>query len=80
MKRFEPNLLLAISTAFALALLLMTASLLGVPGTALRNILLGVICAGGFVLLNAGAALYATTRPGPCASAPACNLGEGVRL
>lgn len=52
MKRFEPNLLLAISTAFALALVLMTASLFGVPGTALRNVLLAVICAGGFVLLN----------------------------
>ena len=52
MKRFEPNLLLAVSTAFALALVIMTASLFGAPGTTLRNVLLAVICAGGFVLLN----------------------------
>lgn len=52
MKRFEPNLLLAVSTGFSLILVLLTASLYGIPGAALRNVLLAVICAGGFVLLN----------------------------
>ncbi|GAA0636761.1 hypothetical protein [Brevundimonas lenta] len=52
MKRIEPNLLLAISTAFALALVLMTTILFGPPQAALRNPLLAIICAGGFILLN----------------------------
>ena len=52
MKRIEPNLLLAISTAFSLALVLMTTSLFGVQGVWLRNLLMVVICTGGFVLLN----------------------------
>lgn len=52
MKRLEPNLLLAVSTAFALILVLLTTSIYGLPGNALRNVLLAVICAGGFVLLN----------------------------
>lgn len=52
MKRLEPNLLLAISTAFSLLLVLMTASLFGPQGVWLRNVLLAVACTGGFVLLN----------------------------
>lgn len=52
MKRLEPNLLLAITTAFALLLVILTATLFGRPGTGLRNVLLAIICAGGFVLLN----------------------------
>ncbi|RZJ39980.1 MAG: hypothetical protein EON86_13345 [Brevundimonas sp.] len=52
MKRFEPNLLLAISTAFSLLLVLMTTSLFGAPGVWLRNVLMAIICAGGFILLN----------------------------
>ncbi len=52
MKRFEPNLLLAVSTAFALILVVLTASVYGQPGNTVRNVLLAVICAGGFVLLN----------------------------
>lgn len=52
MKRLEPNLLLAVSTAFALILVVMTTSLYGPPQAALRNPLLAIICAGGFVLLN----------------------------
>ena len=52
MKRFEPNLLLAVSTACALVLVLLTIHVFGAPGQDLRNILLVVICTGGFVLLN----------------------------
>jgi hypothetical protein len=52
LKRIEPNLLLAISTAFALGLVLMTTILFGPPQAALRNPLLAIICAGGFILLN----------------------------
>ncbi|QDH73587.1 hypothetical protein [Brevundimonas sp. M20] len=52
MKRIEPNLLLAISTASALILVLATIHLFGAPGQDLRNILLVIICTGGFVLLN----------------------------
>lgn len=65
MKRLEPNLLLAVSTAFALALVLMTASLFGAPGTTLRNVLLAVVCTGGFVLLNpiAQRLMKAPSRP-----------------
>jgi len=51
LKRLEPNLLLAITTGFALVLLTVTASVYG-AGEPLRNLLLAVICSGGFVLLN----------------------------
>ena len=51
MKRLEPNLLLAVTTGFALVLVTLTASVYG-AGEPLRNLLLAVICAGGFVLLN----------------------------
>lgn len=52
MKRLEPNLLLAISTAFALVLVLMTTIVFGPPQALLRNPLMAIICAGGFVLMN----------------------------
>lgn len=52
MKRLEPNLLLAISTAFAVGLVLVTTSLYGPESSGLRNILMVIICAGAFVLLN----------------------------
>ncbi len=51
MKRLEPNLLLAVTTGFALVLVTLTASVYG-AGAPLRNGLLAVICSGGFVLLN----------------------------
>lgn len=52
MKRLEPNLLLAITTGFALLLVVVTATVYGPPRSILLNPLLAVICAGGFVLLN----------------------------
>lgn len=52
MKRLEPNLLLAISTGFALLLVIVTATVYGPPSALIRNPLLAIICAGGFVLLN----------------------------
>lgn len=52
MKRLEPNLLLAITTGFALLLVVITASVYGPPVGLIRNPLLAIICAGGFVLLN----------------------------
>ncbi|WP_439477483.1 hypothetical protein [Brevundimonas sp.] len=51
MKRLEPNLLLAVTTGFALVLVTVTASVYG-AGEPLRNLLLAVSCSGGFVLLN----------------------------
>lgn len=52
MKRLEPNLLLAISTAFGLLLVVITTTAFGPPSGLIRNPLLAVLCAGGFVLLN----------------------------
>lgn len=52
MKRLEPNLLLAVTTGFALLLVVVTATVYGPPIGLMRNPLLAVICAGGFVLLN----------------------------
>jgi hypothetical protein len=52
LKRLEPNLLLAVSTGLALALVLMTTIVFGPPQALLRNPLMAIICAGGFVLLN----------------------------
>ena len=51
MKRFEANLLLAVTTGFALVLVTLTASVYG-AGEPLRNLVLAVICASGFILLN----------------------------
>ena len=52
MKRLEPNLLLAITTGFALLLVVITTIVYGPPIGLVRNPLLAIICAGGFVLLN----------------------------
>ncbi|MFA4894211.1 hypothetical protein [Brevundimonas sp.] len=52
MKRLEPNLLLAITTGIALLLVVITATVYGPPIGLIRNPLLAIICAGGFVLLN----------------------------
>ncbi|MCS6625213.1 hypothetical protein N0B44_20070 [Roseibacterium beibuensis] len=52
MKRLEPNLLLALSTALALVLVVVTASFYGATANVLRNVLLAVFCTAGFVLLN----------------------------
>ncbi|KQY75215.1 hypothetical protein [Brevundimonas sp. Root1423] len=52
MKRLEPNLLLAITTGCALLLVVITATVYGPPASLIRNPLLAIICAGGFVLLN----------------------------
>ncbi len=51
MKGLEPNLLLAVTTGIALLLVTLTASVYG-AGAPLRNLLLAVICSGGFVVLN----------------------------
>jgi hypothetical protein len=51
LNRLEPNLLLAVTTGFALLLVTLTVSVYG-AGEPLRNLLLAVICASGFVLLN----------------------------
>jgi len=51
LKRLEPNFLLAVTTGFALILVTLTVSVYG-AGEPLRNLLLAVICASGFVLLN----------------------------
>lgn len=52
MKRLEPNLLLAVTTGFALLLVVIVATVYGPPVGFIRNPLLAIICAGGFVLLN----------------------------
>ena len=52
MKRIEPNLLLALTTGVAVALLITTASVFGEPGSGLKYVLLALVCSVGFVLLN----------------------------
>jgi hypothetical protein len=52
LSRLEPNLLLAVTTGLALLLVVITATVYGPPIGLIRNPLLAVICAGGFVLLN----------------------------
>lgn len=52
MSRTEPNALLALSAAFALLLVVLTTAVYGPPLALIRNPLLAVICAGGFLLLN----------------------------
>ena len=52
MKGIEPNLLLALSTGFAVVFLVIATSLYGPSVLLIRNALMAVICAGGFVLLN----------------------------
>lgn len=50
--RVEPNALLALSTFFALLLAVITTAVYGPPIALVRNPLLAVICAVGFVLMN----------------------------
>lgn len=64
MNRLEPNLLLAVSTGVALLLLLMTASLYGEPGHAVKYVILAVICSAVFVALN-GRMARMMKRPEP---------------
>ena len=52
MNRLEPNALLALSAAFALLLVVLTTAVYGPSIALIRNPLLAVICAGGFVLMN----------------------------
>ena len=52
MKRLEPNLLLAVTTGFALLLVVITATVYGPAIGLIRNPLLAIICAGGYVLMN----------------------------
>jgi len=52
LKRLEPNLLLAVSAGFALLLVVITASAFGPEIGLVRNPVMAVLCAGGFVLLN----------------------------
>lgn len=52
MRRLEPNLLLAVTTGLALALLVMTASVYGSGDGLVRNALLAVICAAVFAVAN----------------------------
>jgi len=50
--RIEPNLLLAITTGVAVALLVTTASVFGEPGQALKYAILAVVVSSAYVLLN----------------------------
>jgi hypothetical protein len=51
-KRLEPNLLLAVTTGFALLLVIITVTVSGPPVGLIRNPLVAILSAGGFVLLN----------------------------
>jgi hypothetical protein len=51
--RLEPNLLLAATTAIALALLIMTASLFGQPGSWMRYVIVAAVVVAAFLPLNA---------------------------
>ena len=53
MKRIEPNLLLAIATAFPLILLIATATLFGTPGQLLKYVMIALIVPVAFVPMNA---------------------------
>lgn len=52
MIRIEPNLLLAVTTGVAVALLVTTAAVFGEPGRALKYLVLAVIVPVSYVLLN----------------------------
>nr|WP_312294249.1 hypothetical protein [Brevundimonas diminuta] len=52
MKRIEPNLLLAITTAFPLVLLIATATLFGAPGQLVKYLVIAVLVPAAFVPLN----------------------------
>lgn len=65
MKRFEPNLLLALSTGLALILVVVTTSFYGASVQLARNLLLAGICSIGFVLLNPLLQRRMKSRPRP---------------
>ena len=52
MNRFEPNLLLAVSTGVALLLLIATAALFGAPGGAIKYPIIALVCVVAFVVGN----------------------------
>lgn len=52
MKRIEPNLLLALTCLLTLALLILTGSVFGVPGGAIKYPLMAAICIIAFVIGN----------------------------
>ena len=52
MKRIEPNLLLALTTAIPLILLIATATLFGAPGQLLKYVVIAVVVPAVFVPLN----------------------------
>jgi hypothetical protein len=52
LKSVEPNLLLALSTGLALALLVATASLFGEPGQTLKYVVIALLCPVLFVVAN----------------------------
>ena len=52
MKSLEPNLLLAATTLMALGLLVMTASVFGEAGQALKYVILAVVCVPALVVCN----------------------------
>lgn len=52
MNRLEPNALLALSTALALTLLVITTAVFGAPDQLIRNGVLALVSASGFVLLS----------------------------
>ena len=65
MKRLEPNLLLAVATGFALLLVIITATVYGPPVGLIRNPLVAILCAGGFVVLNPILLLMMKITPRP---------------
>ncbi|MNJ42104.1 hypothetical protein D3C77_370560 [compost metagenome] len=65
MKRIEPNLLLAVTTAIPLALLVATASLFGAPGQLLKYVIIAVLVPTAFVPLNGLLAKRMGTRRPP---------------
>ena len=52
MNRLEPNALLALSTALALTLLVITTAVFGAPDQLIRNGVLALVSASGFIVLN----------------------------
>jgi hypothetical protein len=52
LKRIEPNMLLAVTTVLALALVVVSACLYAAPETALKYVAVALACSVGFVFLN----------------------------
>ncbi|MCH4269454.1 MAG: hypothetical protein LKF80_13715 [Brevundimonas sp.] len=53
MKRIEPNLLLALTTAIPLILQIATATLFGAPGQLLKYVVIAVVVPAAFIPMNA---------------------------